>query len=249
MELNWSTFVLEIINFLVLIWILKRFIYKPVLNVIAQRRIAIENQSAEAQRLQEEAIQLKSQYQSRLSDWGQERQQARDTLNQELEREKTHQLEALQGLLTQEQEMNKIAEQRRRVEAVREIEHQALEQGAEFASRLLSLASGPELEIRLIALLIEDLSTLTPHQISLIQDRWGTKPEAIIIHSAYPMDEELKQRLETALINILGQSLPMNYSEEPELLAGPHICIGAWVMQANVRDELKGFVEFARVVR
>ena len=95
MELNWSTFILEIINFLVLIWILKRFIYKPVLNVIAQRRTTIENQSAEALRLHEEATDLKNQYQNRLSDWEQEKQQARDAVNQELEIEKARQLQAL----------------------------------------------------------------------------------------------------------------------------------------------------------
>ena len=38
MELDWTTFILEIINFLVLVWILHRFLYQPVMNVIAQRR-------------------------------------------------------------------------------------------------------------------------------------------------------------------------------------------------------------------
>ena len=141
MELNWSTFVLEIINFLVLIWILKRFIYKPVLNVITQRRLAIENQSTEAQRLHEEASSLKEQYQSRLGDWEQERQHARDVLNQELEVERARQMEALQATLAHEHEKTKAAEERRRIETVREIEHQALGQGAEFATRLLTMAN------------------------------------------------------------------------------------------------------------
>ena len=60
MELNWSTFLLEIINFLVLVWILKRFLYQPVLDVIARRRKAIEAQLAEALRLQDEAESLKA---------------------------------------------------------------------------------------------------------------------------------------------------------------------------------------------
>ena len=37
MELNWTTFALEAVNFMVLVWILKRFLYKPVLAAIAQR--------------------------------------------------------------------------------------------------------------------------------------------------------------------------------------------------------------------
>jgi F-type H+-transporting ATPase subunit b len=42
MELDWTTFALEIINFLALIWILKRFLYRPVLATLGQRRAGIE---------------------------------------------------------------------------------------------------------------------------------------------------------------------------------------------------------------
>ena len=107
MELNWSTFILEILNFLVLVWIMKRFFYKPLLRIIAERRDAIESQSAEALRLNEESVSLKEQYENRLSDWKQERQQARDTLNQEFENEKIRQLEALKNVLALEKEKSR----------------------------------------------------------------------------------------------------------------------------------------------
>lgn len=68
MELNWSTFILEIINFLILIWILKRFFYKPVLEVIARRRAGIEKTLEDAQALHNEAKALQKQYESRLAD-------------------------------------------------------------------------------------------------------------------------------------------------------------------------------------
>jgi F-type H+-transporting ATPase subunit b len=70
MELNWSTFVLEIINFLVLVWILQRLLYKPVLAVIARRRAGIEKTLADAKHLQAEAERLKAQYESRLAGLG-----------------------------------------------------------------------------------------------------------------------------------------------------------------------------------
>ena len=44
MEFNWTTFSFEIINFLILVWILQRFLYKPVTNAIARRKAAIESQ-------------------------------------------------------------------------------------------------------------------------------------------------------------------------------------------------------------
>ena len=89
MELNWSTFLLEIINFLVLVWILKHFLYKPILDVIARRRAGIEDRLAKAQQLHDEADTLKAEYENRLVDWEHERQQARVTLAQELNEEPT----------------------------------------------------------------------------------------------------------------------------------------------------------------
>ena len=41
-ELSWSTFILEVINFIVLVFILKHFFYKPVLTAIARRRESID---------------------------------------------------------------------------------------------------------------------------------------------------------------------------------------------------------------
>jgi F-type H+-transporting ATPase subunit b len=48
-ELDWMTFVLEVINFLVLIWILNRLLYRPLMNVIAQRKAAIQKTLADAE--------------------------------------------------------------------------------------------------------------------------------------------------------------------------------------------------------
>lgn len=37
MKINWFTVIAQVINFLILVWLLRRFLYKPVLNAIAER--------------------------------------------------------------------------------------------------------------------------------------------------------------------------------------------------------------------
>ena len=59
MEFNFSTFALEIVNFLILIWILQRLFYKPVLAVIARRKQHIDQTLAEARKLHQEAEDLR----------------------------------------------------------------------------------------------------------------------------------------------------------------------------------------------
>ena len=55
MELNWTTFTLEIINFLALLWILKRFLYQPVRAILAERRAGVERVLTQANTAQTEA--------------------------------------------------------------------------------------------------------------------------------------------------------------------------------------------------
>ena len=247
MELNWSTFLLEVFNFLVLVWILKHFLYAPVLNLIARRRAAIEDQLTEAKQLHADADTLKVQYEHRLVDWEQERQKAMENLMRELEENRLHALDELKAELAREEEKLRVARSRQDKQAVRAIETRALQQGAGFASRLLAEAAGPELENRLFDLLLDDLNALSAHQISVLGNGWGDSPERILVTSAFPLSEDKCQRLEHILTRITGLSAPVHYEQDARLLAGLNITIGAWVLQLNVRDELKGFTELTYV--
>lgn len=247
MELNWSTFLLEIINFLVLVWILKRFLYKPVLDVIARRRAGIEERLAKAQHLHNEADKLKAEYDNRLVDWEHERQQAKDNLSQELSEERVRQLEQLHTTLKQEQNKAKVSQLQQQAKTARAVEYQALQQSAQFATRLLNQASGPELEARLIDLLLENLTNLSQDQITTLSTQWGKQAETIMVASAYPLPESQRINMEMAFKKLIGSAIPVKYKQDSELLAGLNVTIGAWVLQANIRDELKGFTEFAYV--
>ncbi|MDX2493498.1 MAG: F0F1 ATP synthase subunit delta [Desulfuromusa sp.] len=245
MELNWSTFLLEIINFLVLVWILKHFLYKPVLDVIARRRAGIEDRLTKAQHLHDEADKLKAEYENRLVDWEHERQQSKVILSQELNEERSRQLESLQTSLAQERGKAQIAESRQRAKTAQTMEHKALQQSAQFATRLLTQAAGPELEERLFDLLVNNLSNLSDDQVATLKTQWGDKTKTIIVASVYPLTAVQKNHLEKGLADISGLILPVQYEQDPDLLAGLNITIGAWVLHANIRDELQGFTEFA----
>jgi len=245
LELNWSTFVLEIINFLVLVWILKRFFYRPVLEVIARRRAGIEQIRAEAGSLREEAQQLRAQYENRLAEWDRERRAAREELGRELEAERARRLQTLADELAQERERAAAAEQRRRDEEWRRLEQTALAQGAEFAARLLALAPGPRLQESLLTLLLEQLDALPAEQREALRGDTGMAPAGIRVTSAYALDDPARGRLQQALNTLLGAPVAVQFQEDPELLAGVRIGVGAWVLQANVKDDLAGFARLA----
>jgi len=245
LELNWSTFVLEIINFLVLVWILKRFFYRPVLDVIARRRAEIEKTLADARALQTDAEALQTQYRQRLADWEQERQQAREQLASEIEAERAQRLATLQSQLEREREKGRVADARRQADAIHRVEETALLQAAGFASRLLGPLAGPDLEQRLLELVLQQLSRLPEERIAALRNSCKGAVETAVVTSAWPLSEQQRQQLRQALTATMGSSLPLRFQQDSELLAGVRITIGAWVLGANLEDELKSLAEFA----
>ena len=245
MELNWSTFILEIINFLILIWILQHFFYKPVLAVITRRRADIEKTLEDAQTLHSEAQALQIKYENRLADWDKERQAARNDLDKDIQIEREQQIAALQITLEEEREKAQFVAQRQLETSRLHNEKTALIQAAQFSTKLLSAVSGPELERRLIDLFLEGFSSLSAEHLRKLKAAAGSAPDHIIVTSAYALDSEQRQSLEKALSQVLAVNGPVRYVQEKALLAGLRINVGAWILQANLLDELKGFTDFA----
>jgi len=48
MRLDWTTLALQLVNFAILVWLLQRFLYRPVLRVIDARRTALAGAQAQA---------------------------------------------------------------------------------------------------------------------------------------------------------------------------------------------------------
>ena len=241
MQLDWTTFLLEIINFLVLVWILKRFLYRPVLDMIARRQAGIEQIQTDARATEERAAALKTSYEKRLDEWEQEREGARAKLREELAAERQRRFTQLDENLATEREKQRILDARRAEEVQRTAETQALELGAAFSTRLLGRLAGKELDTRLIDIAIEDLLALPAEQRSALQTAAQEPGVALQLSFAHPVSESEQRRLAAALEQALGATLPMSVEIVPELMAGLRISLGPWVIQANLRDELSFF--------
>jgi F-type H+-transporting ATPase subunit b len=244
-ELSWSTFLLEIINFLVLIWILKRFLFNPVRTVIARRRAEIDKRIQDAEALQTEAEALKQQYQERLTDWEAVKHQLHRALSEELEAEKADRLSEIVTQIEKERERGRVAEARQQEDQRLGMEETALHQGAAFASRLLRASAGAETEMSLIDLVIAELEELPQVRIESFQTAQGKKTD-IHIATAYPVTAQQQQRLQAALVRLFSTERPIQYKQDETLLAGIRIASGNWVLGCNIKDELAGFAEFDR---
>ena len=138
MELSWTTFVLEMINFLVLVWILKRFLYKPVLRAIAERKTAIDKTLADAQTRQAGGQALEQQYQNRLAEWESEKEKLRAVVLEENAAQRAQLMASLEASLTVERERARVLEERHLNELKKRIEEESIAKGVQFTARLLA---------------------------------------------------------------------------------------------------------------
>jgi F-type H+-transporting ATPase subunit b len=245
MEFNVSTFILEIINFLILIWILQRLFYKPLLEVIAKRKQFIDQSLADAKNMQQQAEEQRSFYENRQKLWEQEKQAALAALHQQIDAERRAQMAQLETDLEQERQKINVTLQRQQKELQQQAEKQALVNGARFAGMLLKQAASPELEAQLFTLLLDNLKTL-PEACTLCLQMLGTKKSVPIkITSAYSLTNEQRLQLEQKLGSLINSQINFQYLQNADLIAGLRMDIGAWVLNANLQYELIGFAEIA----
>lgn len=245
MELDWSTFVLEIVNFLVLVWILTRFLYKPVLKVIGERKASIDEARTASERVRAEAEALRQQYEGRLGDWEREKARARSQLIEEHTAERARSMAALRIQLDQERERARVVEERRVREAIQRAEETAITQGGQFAARLLSRLTGPELEAKIIDLFLADLQKLPDDRLQAIRTNVSGGAALLKVTSAFPLTPPQHEALIGALKKLTEREVVCEFLEDKNLLAGVRISVGPWLLCADLQSELGFFAEAA----
>lgn len=244
MELNWTTFTLEVINFLVLVWILKRFLYRPVMDVIERRRERVERALKDAQALRQQADTLRDDYENRLNAWESEKTTARDGLRQELQTERQQRLAQLAEEADKEREKIAVLQAREREDIQRHLELLAIEQGVKFTRQLLSRIACPELQTQLVQMLEEDIRKLPDERREGLQTALQEAQVVVEVISAYPLTGAQQQTIRNALASIMpGVANEWHFTQDPSLIAGVRVIVGPWVLSASLQDELRLFTE------
>ena len=238
MELDWSTFLLEIINFLILVWILKRFLYGPVLHSLAARREKVEGVLLDAEKARSDAISMKAAEEERLREWERKKQGMESGLAEEMVMKRERMREELAAEIEKEKSRRAAVESRKLQEWSRDIEEQAIETGSIFASKLLSRLASPGLEDSLFDLFMAEIVMIDSGK---IRASLRASDSNLEVWSAYPLSPEKRELLAGAIEEIAGRPLHASFRENGDLVCGMRIAIGAWIIHASLADELAFF--------
>lgn len=242
MSFDWSTFVLEIINFLVLAWLLRHFLYRPVLSMVEQRQHAVQKTLDDAQHARDQANALQTDYQARNSQWQAELEKRRQTLGSELEAERQHRLQALEAEIASERKRQQTLRQHEQETYEKAVQGRATAQAAQFASRLLRELATPDLAQRILDVALKELAALPPEQIEALRAALGTA-DGVVVHSSSPLAANDRARLEKAFAAFAASPPGVRYTEDANLVSGLLIQVGAWELDASIAGELRAFAE------
>jgi F-type H+-transporting ATPase subunit b len=243
MSFDWTTFGLEAVNFLILVWILKRLLYRPVLDAIEARRTDSERRVAEAEALRGQAEAMHREYEARIAAWERESGVARVRLDGEIAAERSKRLAVLGEELEEERKRREVLEARAQAEGRRVLERQAVATGAKFVARLLEGVADPGLEARLVDLALRELDALPPSKAEALRTALQESRVGVRVVTAYRLDEGRRTAFEHALSRLAARPVAPVFAEDPVLQAGACVMAGSWVMMANLRDELSFFSE------
>lgn len=240
MAFDWTTFALEILNFVVLAWLLARFLFRPVQNAIDSRRASIEADLAAARSAIATAESAAAEHAARLNAWESEREAARRRLADELAAQRQRALTEQASALAAEREREATLAARDRAAFERGAEAEGVRLGAAFAARVLERTASPALDAVLVDRFVADLAALSEDGAARIRTALPD-PCAVLVTSARPFERATAAMLEAALARRFERRLEITWTVDPALIGGLCIAAPPWRLDASLAGELAWF--------
>jgi F-type H+-transporting ATPase subunit b len=215
MRFDLTTFLFQMVNFIVLLFILKRLLYKPVREIIEKRRALIEKTVQDAEKTKLDALELREKYQKEMDQLKDVRGQTLERLQQEVMEEKKKMLR------TAEEEAGRVIEREKAIfdtEKKRlqtELKDEAVDTACVLAEHLLKDLSDEELHKAIFRRLLKGLEETVP-DLSGIKD----EPLRLELASAYPLSKEELGEFSTTLESLLSRKVVVDTSIDENLIAG-----------------------------
>jgi len=241
MEFDLTTFVLEIVNFLVLLWLLTHFLYRPVQGALDARAQLAARQAADlasrAADLQRQADVL-AREQTELQA---QREAAHAALAQEVAAKRQERLDALQKELEAERIKARARFEQEQARAKQEGARAARERAAAFVASYLTRLAGPALEAAVIELFLADLTAqAVPAKQALLAAAAGGRLD-LAVSTARDVTPALRQRVQAAIGALAGDTPAFAWTLDAGLIAGIRVQTASYRLEASLAHGLAAF--------
>ncbi|MDX1645810.1 MAG: F0F1 ATP synthase subunit delta [Longimicrobiales bacterium] len=239
MEIDWITFVAQIVNFVLLVYLLKRFLYRPVMDAIERREEGVRKRLEDARRTEEEAQEGKARF---------------EALQRELERTRAEVLRAAEE--EAEQRRQELTTQvRDEVRAIREDWRESLRRQRDaflhelrrrmsrelfgLVERVLEDLASADLEDRLLEVFLQRLPDAHDSEREELVEAALTADRSVRLRSSFPLSTDQRERLRRAVVAWAGTDLELSWEEDPGLTLGIELQAGDRKLAWSVDEYLQ----------
>ena len=243
MLIDWFTVGAQLINFLLLMWLMKRFLYKPILNAIDLREKRIAKEIADADKKKADAQKESDEFKNKNAVFDRERAAllSKATSEAQVERERLlkEARSAADALTTKRQEALRSEEQR----IHRAIRSRTESEVFSIARKALTDLAGANLEERMVDVFLHRLTGLNAEEKSQLVSALKTSPSPVIVHSAFQLSPPLCVSLESAIKGVLGANTGVNFETAPDLISGIELIVNGQKVAWSIAEYLNSLEE------
>lgn len=220
MLIDWFTVFAQLLNFIILLGLLRWLLYKPILQVMAKRQAQLTEQWQTATDLQAQAQAALSQYRHQEREIQEQRASLLAEARAAADEERQRQLLTLREDIQAQREAWEADLQQEQNAFFHTLRHQVLQQVMAIAKQALRDLANQDLEQQMVARFCRQIQQLSPAQRQQIQTL-GAQPETILVRTAFPLDDADQQTLRQTLTTELHLNSPqIIFTTVPELGCG-----------------------------
>jgi F-type H+-transporting ATPase subunit b len=238
MLFDWFTVGAQALNFLVLVWLMKRFLYKPILDAIDAREKRIASALADAalkqtaaQKERDEFLQKNEEFDGQRNDM---LEQAKDEAKAERQRLLEEARQVADNLRTKKQEALARELQTRH----HDIARRSREEVYAVAQKALTTLAGLSLEERIGAVFARRLRELDNEAKAGLAKALKTSSNSVLVRSALDLPSTQRDDIQQALNESLSSDIKIQFDTAPDLISGIELSANGWKVAWNIADFL-----------
>lgn len=247
MKINWFTVIAQVINFLVLVWLLKRFLYKPILNAIDEREKKIAGQLKDANDKKEAAIKQEDDFAKKNSDFDQQKKELMDKAVADANTQRQKLLdEAKDEANKLSAKLEAVSKEKQETEDT-EIAKKTQKEVFAITRKALSEIASVSLEEQSVGTFIRRLNESKDEEKKQFVEAFKSNANTILVRSAFDIPVKQQHDIIKAVDAILETKSPLQFKTAPGIISGIELTTNgyklAWSFSEYLDSLEKNFSE------
>ena len=238
MLIDWFTVGAQALNFIVLVWLLKRFLYKPILNEIDAREKRIATELADADAKKAEAQRERDEFRHKNEAFDQQRAALLSRATEEAKAERQRLLgearEAADALSAKRQET--LSNDVRNLSKA--ISRRTQQEVFAIARKALMDLATTSLEERLVEVFIRRLGEMDGPAKAGLAEALKTASDPALLRSAFDLPAEQRAAIRNTLNEICSAEIHIRFETAPELISGIELTTNGQKVAWSISDYL-----------